>query len=278
MKYKIRTQVKNFVLYQDCLQVVKCINLIPGHEQHLLPFSAKPIKRKRRTMSLFDDFISLIFPRICAACGNSLWKSEETLCLSCDFHLPRTNYHLMPGNPVEALFWGRVDLKSAAAFLYFHKGSKVQRLIHHLKYKDRRDIGIYMGRQYGLLLRNSPLFQTVETIIPVPLHIKKLRTRGYNQSEMFADGLAISMNVPVNNVTLYRRTATETQTKKSRFRRWQNVAEVFGVNNPDTLELKHVLLVDDVITTGATLESCILALSGIRGIHISIAAIAVAPF
>jgi ComF family protein len=229
-------------------------------------------------MSLFDDFISLIFPKICAACGNSLWKHEETLCLSCEYHLPRTEFHLSLENPVGSLFWGRVTLSSAAAFLYFHKGGKVQRLIHQLKYRGRKDIGMHLGKSYGQFLKNSPFFSTVEIIVPVPLHLKKLRQRGYNQSELFAAGLGESMNIPVEPGLLYRKKATETQTKKSRFRRWQNVAEVFAVRNPETLEMKHVLVVDDVITTGATLESCILALSGIKGIRISVAAIAVAPF
>jgi len=228
-------------------------------------------------MSLLDDFISLIFPKICAACGNSLWKHEETLCLSCEFHLPRTNFHHSLENPVGALFWGRVAPVSAAAYLFFQKGNKVQRLIHQLKYKGRKDIGLCLGRQYGSLLKNSPFFQTVEVILPVPLHQKKLRHRGYNQSELFAIGLGESMNVPVDASLLIRKKATETQTKKSRFRRWQNVAEVFAIIDPNVLEMKHVLVVDDVITTGATLESCILALSGIKGIRISAVAIAVAP-
>jgi len=228
-------------------------------------------------MLLIDDFISLLFPRICAACGNSLWKQEETVCLSCEFHLPRTNFHLSLENLVSRLFWGRVNLESAAAYLYFNKGNKVQRLIHQLKYKERRDIGIYFGRQYGQHLRYSPFFQTVQLIVPVPLHTKKLMQRGYNQSEQFAIGLGESMKIPVDPDAICRRKETETQTKKSRFRRWQNVADVFEVKDPGSLAMKHVLLVDDVITTGATLESCIRALSSIHGIRISVATIAVAP-
>jgi ComF family protein len=228
-------------------------------------------------MLLIDDFISLLFPRICAACGNSLWKQEETVCLSCEFHLPRTNFHLSLENLVSRLFWGRVNLESAAAYLYFNKGNKVQRLIHQLKYKGRRDIGIYFGRQYGQHLRYSPFFQTVQLIVPVPLHTKKLMQRGYNQSEQFAIGLGESMKIPVDPDAICRRKETETQTKKSRFRRWQNVADVFEVKDPGSLAMKHVLLVDDVITTGATLESCIRALSSIHGIRISVATIAVAP-
>ena len=228
-------------------------------------------------MLFIDDFISLLFPRICAACGNSLWKQEETVCLSCEFHLPRTNYHLSLENPVSRLFWGRVNLESAAAYLYFNKGNKVQRLIHQLKNKGRKDIGIYLGRQYGQHLKYSPFFQTVQLIVPVPLHTKKLRIRGYNQSEQIAFGMGETMKVPVDPNALFRKKETETQTKKSRFRRWQNVAEVFDVPDPVSLEMKHVLVVDDVITTGATLESCIRALSSIPGIRISVATIAVAP-
>ena len=227
-------------------------------------------------MLLIDDFISLLFPKICAACGNSLWKQEETVCLSCEFHLPRTNFHLALENPVSQLFWGRVNLESAAAFLYFNKGNKVQQLIHQLKYKGRKDIGIYLGRQYGQHLKYSPFFQTVQLIVPVPLHPKKLLQRGYNQSEQFAIGLGETMKIPVDPYAICRKKETETQTKKSRFRRWQNVAEVFDVTNPGAMEMKHVLLVDDVITTGATLESCIHALSAIHGIRISVATIAAA--
>jgi ComF family protein len=228
-------------------------------------------------MRLINDFFSLLFPRICAACGNSLWKHEETICLSCDYHLPRTNFHLSIENPVSRLFWGRVDLESAAAYLYFNKGNKVQRLIHQLKYKGRRDIGICLGRQYGYYLLNAPDFKDVEVIVPLPLHWKRLMQRGYNQSEQFANGLGETMNIPVLPNVISRMKETETQTKKSRFRRWQNVAEVFEVVDAGSLKMKHILLVDDVITTGATLEACIRALSSIYGIRISIVTIAVAP-
>jgi ComF family protein len=228
-------------------------------------------------MWLIDDFISLLFPRICAACGNSLWKQEETVCLSCEYHLPQTNFHLSLENPVSRLFWGRVSLENAAAFLYFNKGSKVQRLIHQLKYKGRKDIGIWLGKHYGQLLKHAPSYQSVQMIVPVPLHRKKLMKRGFNQSEQFAIGLGESMKIPVMPEAVCRRKETETQTKKSRFRRWQNVAEVFDVPDPLPLETKHILLVDDVITTGATLESCIRALSAVKGIRISVVTIAVAP-
>lgn len=224
----------------------------------------------------FSDFISLLFPRICPACGGILLKQEELICLSCEFHLPQTNFHLFLDNPVSQLFWGKVKLESAASYFYFNKGNKIQRLIHQLKYKGRKDIGIYFGYQYGQCLRNSPFFQTVQVIIPVPLHKKKQIQRGYNQSEQFAMGLSDSMMIPVNQEVIFRIKETESQTKKTRFNRWQNMFEVFEVKNSMLVENKHVLLVDDVITTGATLESCIRALSSINGIQISIATIAMA--
>jgi len=229
-------------------------------------------------MSLLDDFISLIFPNICACCGNSLWKHEEIICTHCDFHLPRTDFHLEPDNQASRTFWGRVNIEGATAGYYFNKGNRIQKLIHLLKYNGRKDIGIFLGEKQGVLLKSSPLFNTVEVIIPVPLHKRKLMKRGYNQSEQFAIGIGKIMNIPVNPYLLYRQKFTETQTKKSRFSRWQNVSDMFAVNDPVQLQGRHILLVDDVITTGATLESCIHALSAVPGIKISIAAIAVALY
>ena len=227
-------------------------------------------------MIWIGDFISLIFPKICAGCGNSLWKNEDIICRFCEYHLPKTNFHADRENPVTRLFWGRVNLDSGTAFLYFNKGNNVQRLVHQLKYKGRKDIGIWLGAQYGLVLRDTAPFNTIETIVPVPLHKKKYMQRGYNQSEQFAIGLSGSMNIPVDKHLLTRTKATETQTRKSRFRRYQNVREIFTTSNPETFRGKHLLLVDDVITTGATLESCIQALSAIPDVRISIACIATA--
>ncbi len=227
-------------------------------------------------MIYLSDFISLIFPRICAGCGNSLWKHEEAICHFCEYHLPKTNFHADPENPVARLFHGRVGLESAAAFLSFNRGSKVQHLVHQLKYKGRKDIGIYLGEQYGHLLKNTPPFNSADAIIPVPLHKKKYMKRGYNQSEQFAIGLAKAMNIPVSRHLLTRTQATETQTRKSRFSRYQNVKEIFTVNSPQDWKSGHLLLVDDVITTGATLESCCQALNSIPEVKISVACIAAA--
>jgi len=229
-------------------------------------------------MLWIEDLISLVYPKICAGCGNSLWRHERIICTSCDYYLPKTKYHLESDNPVSKLFWGRIPVHSAAAYLFFNKGSRVQHLIHQLKYKGRKDIGIFLGSVYGLHLSESPGFRDIEVIIPVPLHKKKLIQRGYNQSDQFGLGLSASMKIPMNDQVLIRSHSTETQTKKSRFKRWENVDQTFMVTDLQQLSGKKILLVDDVITTGATLESCILALSEIPEVRISVAAIAVALY
>jgi ComF family protein len=227
-------------------------------------------------MSYINDFIELIYPSICVGCGNTLWKYENAICTSCDFHLPRTDFHKEPDNPVSRIFWGRSQIECASAYLFFNKGNTVQQLVHSLKYKGRKDIGIWLGKQYGLNLMNTSPFNTVDYIVPVPLHPKKFIIRGFNQSEQFAFGLSFSMNLPVVTQVLFRQSKSETQTKKNRFLRWQNVEGIFAINDYQKFEGKHILLVDDVVTTGSTLESCIAALSGIAGIRISIATIAFA--
>ena len=227
-------------------------------------------------MKWIGDFFSLVFPRICAACGNSLWKHEDTICHSCEFHLPKTNFHFSDENPVTKIFWGRADLVSGAAFLYFNKGNKVQLLVHQLKYNGRKDIGVFLGALYGQTLKYAPSFNSADVIVPVPLHKKKYMKRGYNQSEQFGMGLSSVMSIPLNRHLLVRTKATETQTRKSRFSRYQNVREIFLVNQPENWRGKHLLLVDDVITTGATLESCIEALRVVPDVKISVAGIATA--
>jgi len=223
-----------------------------------------------------NDFLGLIFPRICCGCGNSLWKYENVLCDACSYHLPRTNFHLFCDNPVNRIFWGRVEILSATSFLLFNKGSKVQNMIHALKYKGRKDIGIFLGEEFGKILKSCPPYSMSGIIIPVPLHRKKFLKRGYNQSEQFAIGLSSSMNIPFTTQCLLRKNASETQTHKSRFLRWQNVKDIFYIKNPDKIAGQKILLVDDVVTTGATLESCISALAVIPGVVITVATIAYA--
>ncbi len=227
-------------------------------------------------MSYFQDFISLFYPDNCLACGNNLFKSERILCTSCLFHLPKTNYHFEKDNPISKIFWGRTEIEIASAFYFFVKASKLQHLIHQLKYKGKKEIGVFIGEIYGEELVKSEFYKNIDLIIPVPLHPKKEKLRGYNQSEVFARGLSASMNIPVDTLTLIRTYASETQTKKTRFKRWENVKEIFEIRDAEKIENKHILLVDDVITTGATLESCANMLNKISGVKISIAGIAIA--
>ncbi len=219
------------------------------------------------------DFISLLYPRVCASCGNSLFKHEEVICTYCLYHLPKTNYHQMEDSPLDKVFWGRARLAHTAALYNFQKKSKVQHLIHQLKYKDRMDVGVYLGKLLGDDLVKAGNFSDVAKVIPVPLHPGKQRRRGYNQSEQFAIGLAKAMNIEMDATSFIRTVDTETQTRKSRFARWENVKEIFKVTEPGQLANRHILLVDDVITTGATLESAAHILLDIEGVKLSVACI-----
>ena len=221
-----------------------------------------------------DYLISLFYPRICLACGNTLFRNEDTICTYCLFHLPKTNFHKEADNPVSRIFWGRIPLVSAAAYYYFGKGGKVQHLIHQLKYKGHREIGVYIGKLYGQELLESHLFSGIDFVIPVPLHRSKHKKRGYNQSEQFALGLCSSMPAKLDAHSLYRTLASETQTRKSRFSRWENVKEIFAIRDEYNLRGKHLLLVDDVITTGATIEACALILLKVPEVKVSVATMA----
>jgi ComF family protein len=210
------------------------------------------------------------------ACGNNLFRNERLICTSCLFRLPKTNYHLEKDNPISQIFWGRCNVNTAASFYFFSKAGKVQHLVHQLKYKGKKEIGVFMGEIYGKELMLSTDFAKTEIILPVPLHPKKEKKRGFNQSEVFAMGLSSSMHVPYDTHTLIRTFASETQTRKTRFKRWENVKEIFSLQDKEKLSHKHLLLVDDVITTGATIEACVNLLNTIEGVTINIASIAVA--
>jgi ComF family protein len=236
----------------------------------------KYYEKKGGSMPFWYDFVSLLFPRVCASCGNTLLKHEKCICHFCLTHLPRTDYHLHADNPAARLFWGRVDVGAVTSCFYFHKGSRVQHLVHGLKYKGKQETGTFLGRMYGHVLKSSELFKSVDVVVPVPLHARKKRRRGYNHSELFASGLAYALGVPMDCRSLQRITATGTQTKKSRFRRWENVKEVFALVDTGHFAGKHVLLVDDVVTTGATLEACAHELLRCNGAKVSMATIACA--
>ncbi|MFA6402455.1 MAG: ComF family protein [Salinivirgaceae bacterium] len=217
-----------------------------------------------------SDFIGLFYPELCAACHVNLYEQEKILCTKCLYELPRTNYHKEPGNPLEKLFWGRVPVERVSSYFFFKKGSRYQKLIHLLKYHGRDDVGIELGRLFGADLAGEPDFRKPDFIIPVPLHPKKEKKRGYNQSALIAQGLGEFLPGKVDKSILLRKTFTQTQTKKSRYERWENVEEVFEVMHPEVLEGKHVLLVDDILTTGATLEGCAQVLQKAAQVKISI--------
>ncbi len=227
-------------------------------------------------MQIIDNVINLFYPKICLACSRKLLPYEEVICTYCDARLPKTGFHKRESNPVEILFWGRCDLESAAAFYRYLKEGRVQNLIHNFKYKGYQEIGTYIGEKYGKQLIKTERFKTVDIIIPVPLHPKRQRRRGFNQSEVFGKGLSKGMKVKQDISILLRNVNTETQTKKSRWERHKNVSDIFIINNQERLQGKHVLLIDDVITTGSTIEACANALSDIEGVKVSVVAIATA--
>ena len=223
-----------------------------------------------------QDFFALFFPELCSACGQNLFKNEMVLCTDCIFNLPRTDFHKDKENKVAKQLWGRFPFEQATSFLHFQKGGLVQKAMHQLKYNHSPQTGVKLGELYAHQLKRSDHWVKPDLIIPVPLHPKKLKQRGYNQSEVIADGMGAVLNIEVSSNTLVRSVNTTTQTKKTRFARYQNLADVFRINYPETIESKHILLVDDVMTTGATLEACSLALLKVPGIIISVATIAFA--
>ncbi len=222
------------------------------------------------------DFTSLLFPHVCPACGESLIANEHIICTDCRYSLPFTNFHLQHDNIVARQFWGKLNIEAAYAMYYFSKGGKVQNLLHHLKYKNMPQIGNVLGVIAGDQLLKSERFKHIDLIIPVPLHKRRMRQRGYNQSAQLAQGLSERLNASVLENNLIRTRNTATQTHKSRFARFENMKEVFSVNKPEDLAGKHILLVDDTVTTGSTLEACGIELLKIEGVELSIATIAYA--
>jgi ComF family protein len=202
---------------------------------------------------LASDMLNLLFPELCNACGNYLYHGEKEICTKCLFDLPYTDFHLFHQNRVAQQFWGRLPITAAMALLYFKKGTKVQQLLHQLKYNDRTEVGVKLGNLLGEKLKQSAYYNNVDLIIPVPLHPKKQKQRGYNQSQFIAEGLASVLEIPTSADNLVRDKMTESQTKKARYTRYENMQEVFSVSKPNDLNGKNVLLIDDVITTGATL-------------------------
>ena len=227
--------------------------------------------------SWLADFAGLIFPRLCPACREPLARGEAHLCTSCRAELPYTDFHRLPpaANPLGRRFWGKLPVRHALSYLQFVRHGRVQHLLYELKYGGQRGLGTALGRLYGAELAAAGLAAEFDLVVPVPLHPRKLAQRGYNQAAVFAEGLAVGLAMPW--VPALRRTAhTATQTKKNRAQRWENVATVFETADVKAVAGRHVLLVDDVLTTGATLEACGAALLAAGAREISIATIACA--
>jgi len=225
-------------------------------------------------MKIIKDIFAVFFPETCLCCNENLLTNETIICLSCRHDLPLTNFSFEENNLIEKSFYGRIPLENATSLFYFFKKGNVQHLIHELKYKKQQQVGTFIGDWLGEQLAENHRFKTIDCIIPVPLHSKKLKKRGYNQVTTFGESLAKKLEIPYNPSILTRISSTKTQTKKLRLERWKNVQELFHVQNNLALENKHILLIDDVITTGATLEACYEALRHTKNLKISIACMA----
>lgn len=224
---------------------------------------------------VFNSLIFLFYPRTCAGCGKPLVRHEEIICFDCFTRLDFTNHATWVENPVAKLFYGKIQLTHAMALIKYQKHSLIQQLLHDLKYHNKPEIGLWFGQLLAQEIKNSPYLQDVEVLIPVPLHPRKLKIRGYNQSEIICNG--IQQTIPHLNVytnVLIRSTFTETQTKKSTWERYQNVKEVFSLQNAEKIRNKHVLIIDDVITTGSTVEACAKMVTAIEGTRVSFASVA----
>jgi ComF family protein len=224
--------------------------------------------------NILEDALQLFYPHVCAGCGDDLHGKLQLICFNCMQQLPHTDFAKIPDNQIEHVFYGRAKIQSACSIFYFSKGQIIQQLIHQLKYKGNQEIGIYLGKLMGDQLLNSGRFKNIDAIIPLPMHPDKQRKRGYNQAEVLAKGLSQKINVPVLNDIVVRSKTTTTQTNKQRVERWTNVDGTFIIQKQSSIIGKNILLVDDVITTGATLEACTNAILSIENTSVSIAVLA----
>lgn len=226
-----------------------------------------------------SSLLSLFFPRYCTVCKAVLLQQEDVLCLDCAVSLPRTQFHLQPDNAMEQLFWGKVEIRRATSFFYYRKGSRYKQLLYQLKYKGRKEIGESIAATMtSEIINTSHFFDSIDVIIPVPLHPDKLKLRGYNQSEWIAKGVSRIASLPINTKSLIRNKYTETQTQKSVWDRQENIKDVFQLVSSSKLRGKHVLLIDDVVTTGATLTACATVLSAVPKVSISFLTLAMVEY
>jgi len=222
-----------------------------------------------------DAVLHLLFPHICTGCGSDILHEESVLCMRCIDAMPETNFELHSNNPVEKTFWGRLPLAGATAQFYFTKESLMQHLMHQFKYKHNKDLGLQFGRIMGEQLKKSGRFE-VDALIPLPLFPAKEKRRGYNQATVLCEGIAEAMKIPVLDKIISRPRHTETQTKKGRIERWKNMEGKFILADADAIKNRHLLLVDDVVTTGATLEACGNELLKAENVRLSLATLCIA--
>lgn len=225
---------------------------------------------------MFESLKNLFFPKVCAGCHTLLMTNETVFCTTCRHEMPLTQYHLDANNEAVKKFYGKIEIEHASAFLYFNKKGMVQELIHNLKYKGYEEIGTVLGNWYVEDLKSINLKTAFDVVIPVPLHQKKFKERGYNQVTTFGKALSKGLNIPYDNSILFRTKYSKTQSKKNLLGRSEGIKNVFDVNFSEENHNKHFLLIDDVLTTGATLEACSRSLLKIPGAKISIVCMAMA--
>jgi ComF family protein len=223
-----------------------------------------------------ESLLHVVFPHVCDGCGSDLLNIESRLCIRCLSSLPETNFEIHPNNPVEKDFWGRLPTINASAHLYFTKESLVQHLMHQLKYKGNKDLGLQLGRLMGNALKNATRFNEIEVLVPLPLFPSKEKKRGYNQAMVLCEGMAEILSIPILDKVITRPQHTETQTQKGRIERWKNIEGKFQLIDPQAIQNKHLLLVDDVVTTGATLEACGNELLIAKNVKLSVATLCIA--
>lgn len=226
------------------------------------------------TIQIIKSVAHLLYPQICPGCGIDSVNSRQLLCVDCFENLPVTNFHMHANNPVEKIFWGRIPVVAATSFMYFTKDSMLQKLLHEFKYNGRKEIGSFLSNIMALEFMQSNRFRYFDGVVPLPLHGERLRRRGYNQAEVIARSVTETLQIPLLDKLVRRRSSTDTQTKKNRQERWDNIEGKFELTNTEDGRDKHLLLVDDVTTTGATLEACARELFKISGVRLSIATLA----
>lgn len=225
---------------------------------------------------MLKSIVNLFFPKVCNACNNLLNENTDTICLDCRHDLPVTNFHFDNNDSVIKVLYGRAQVENGTALFRFEKKGNVQRLIHNLKYKGHEHIGFVLGNWLGGELKTIENYKKIDVVIPVPLHKNKLKTRGYNQVAKFGQQIATTLGADYVDDVLLKVSNTKSQVNKKRFARWNSNEELFTLANKAKIENKHVLIVDDLITTGATLEACILVLNQANKLKISIATMAIA--